>query len=131
MIVLDTHIWIWWVVDSDRLAPTSRELLDHPAGGRLGVSVISCWEVAKLVELQRLQLTLPVAEWINSAPAYPGVQLLPLTPQLAVASTELPPGLHRDPADQIIVATARQYDAPLMTADAKILRYPHVKTLAA
>ena len=80
----------------------------NPMG--LGVSVISCWEVAKLVENGRLKLQCPVEEWIEQALAYPGVQLLQLTPGIAVESTQFPGSFHRDPADQIIVATARKLD---------------------
>ena len=129
MIVLDTHIWVWWVDGNSQLTPGQRKQIeDHERTG-LGVSVISCWEVAKLVELNRLELRCPVAEWIAQALAYPGVRLLYLTPRIAVESTKLPGTFHRDPADQIIVATARIRGCPLLTADARILRYPHVKTL--
>jgi PIN domain nuclease of toxin-antitoxin system len=95
-----------------------------------GISVISCWEVCKLVELNRLVLRQSVADWINQALAYPGIRLLYLTPRIAIESTQLPEPFHRDPADQIIVATARIRKCPLLTADARILQYPHVKTLA-
>lgn len=130
MILLDTHIWIWWVNGDAHLTPAQRRHVeDHEATG-LGVSVMSCWEVAKLAELQRLELRCPVGEWIEQALAYPGIRLLYLTPRIAVESTELPGTFHRDPADQIIVATARIRRCPLLTADARILGYPHVKTLA-
>jgi PIN domain nuclease of toxin-antitoxin system len=95
----------------------------------LGVSVISCWEVCKLVELNRLVLRQPVADWINQALAYPGIRLLYLTPRIAIESTQLPGTFHRDPADQIIVATARVRGCSVLTADGKILGYPHIKTL--
>ncbi len=94
-----------------------------------GVSAISCWEVAKLVELDRLQLTLPVLQWLERALTHSGVRLLELTPRIAVESTELPGKFHRDPADQILVATARVLSIPLLTADRKILEYPYVETL--
>jgi PIN domain nuclease of toxin-antitoxin system len=67
---------------------------------------------------------------IEQALSYPGVLLLDLTPRIAVASTELPGSFHRDPADQIIVATARVHGLPLLTSDERILNYPHVQTLA-
>ena len=68
--------------------------------------------------------------WLDDqALAYPGVRLLDLTPRIAVEFKQLPAGFHHDPADQIIVATTRVYDRPLLTADAKILAYPHVTTL--
>jgi len=83
--------------------------------------------VAKAVENGRLKLPLPVAEWLNTALSYPGMRLLELTPEIAVESTQLPGAFHRDPADQIIVATARVYNCPLVTIDAKILAYPYVQ----
>jgi PIN domain nuclease of toxin-antitoxin system len=129
VILLDTHIWVWWVDGNSQLTPGHRKHVeDHERTG-LGVSVISCWEVAKLVELNRLELRCPVAEWIEQALAYPGIRFLYLTPRIAVESTQLPGEFHRDPADQMIVATARIRGCALLTADARILRYPHVKTL--
>ena len=129
MILLDTHIWIWWVGQDARLTPEQKSLLEQHQASGLGVSVISCWEVAKLVELGRLQLALPVLQWLERALAYPGVRLLNLTPRIAVESTELPGEFHRDPADQILVATARVLNVPMLTVDRKILDYPHVQTL--
>ena len=129
MIVLDTHIWVWWVDGSTRLTPDQVQHLRTYETAGLSVSVISCWEVAKLVEVGRLALSCPVKDWVEQALTYPGIHLLHLTPQIAVESTQLPGEFHRDPADQIIVATARYYDCPVLTADARILGYPHVKTL--
>jgi PIN domain nuclease of toxin-antitoxin system len=129
VILLDTHVWIWWVDGDARLTPVQRSHVEEHEASGLGVSVISCWEVAKLVELNRLELRVPVTEWIEQALAYPGIRLLYLTPRIAVESTQLPQSFHRDPADQIIVATARIRRCPLLTADARILRYAHVKTL--
>ena len=128
MIVLDTHIWVWWVNDSPRLTEQHKQWIqDYQAQG-LGISVISCWEVAKLVEKNRLVLSILVEEWLETALAYPGVQLLNLTVPIVVQSTQLT-GFHNDPADQIIVATAKVYDCLLLTADGKILNYADVKTL--
>jgi PIN domain nuclease of toxin-antitoxin system len=93
----------------------------------LGISAISCWEVAKLVEYGRLTLPLPVLDWLDQALAYPGMRLLELTPRIAVESTQLPGTFHRDPADQLIVATARIYTCPLVTLDGRIRAYPHVQ----
>ena len=95
----------------------------------LEVSAISCWEVAKLVQYGRLELACPLEEWMEQALAYSGVHLLELTPRIATESTKLPGSFHRDPADQIIVATARIYDIPLLTVDSRILQYPHARTL--
>jgi len=129
MIVLDTHIWVWWVHGDPRLTARQNQWLQQHESQGLGVCVISCWEVAKLVEYGRLALPCPVGDWMSQALAYPGVQLLGLTPEIAVESTHLPGAFHRDPADQIIVATTRIYNCALLTADAKILSYPHVNIL--
>ena len=129
MILLDTHIWIWLADESDRLTEQHRQIIEHHRDSGLGVSVISCWEVAKLVEYGRLKLACPVDEWIEAALLLPGVRLLELTPRIAVASTKLPGEFHRDPADQIIVATARVYEIELLTVDERMLKYEHVHTL--
>jgi PIN domain nuclease of toxin-antitoxin system len=92
-----------------------------------GVSIISCWEVAKLVEYGRLKLDRTVGLWIESALAEPGLSLLHLHPQIVVESTQLPQPFHRDPADQLLVATARAFQCPIMTEDSKIAAYPHVR----
>lgn len=128
MILLDTHVWIWWVHGDERLSARAAALLrDHEATG-LGVSIISCWEVAKLVEVGRLEFPHSLEEWLERALTYPGVALLDLSVPVAVESTRLP-GFHRDPADQLLVATSRVLGLPLATADRRILAYPGVETL--
>jgi PIN domain nuclease of toxin-antitoxin system len=128
MIVLDTHIWIWWVNDSPRLTEQHKIWIQDYQSQGLGISIISCWEIAKLVEKNKLVLSMTVDEWLKAALAYPGVQLLNLNVPIVVQSTQLT-GFHNDPADQIIVATAKIYDCLLLTADGKILNYAGVKTL--
>ncbi len=128
MIILDTHIWVWWVNDSPRLTEQHKLWIEDYQSQGLGISVISCWEVAKLVEKNRLFLSIPVDEWLQTALAYPGIQLLDLSVPIIVQSTQLI-GFHNDPADQIIVATAKVFDCFLLTADGKILNYAGVKTL--
>jgi PIN domain nuclease of toxin-antitoxin system len=130
VIVLDTHIWYWWIHTPDLLTQPQVKALDAHAADIIGVSAISCWEIAKRVQRGRMQLSRPVGRWLTLALRFPGVHLLPLTPQIAVASTQLPGPFHKDRADQIIVATARLHRCPLLTADGKILGYPHVKTIA-
>lgn len=104
MIILDTHIWIWWVDDSPRLTERLHELIAMHQSSGLGVSIFSCWEIAKLSEKGRIQLDRPVNEWLDIGLAYPGVQLLELTLPIVVKATQLE-GFHTDPADQLIVAT--------------------------
>jgi len=127
MIILDTHIWIKWVLDESQLPSVFCDNIRAHETDGLGVSVISCWEVAKLIELKRLSFEIDVHDWINQALSYPGIQLIEFSPRIAVESTQLPGEFHRDPADQIIVATARVHDCPLLTMDKKILDYKHVK----
>ncbi len=128
MIILDTHIWIWWVDNHPRLTQQQQDwIATHQTNG-LGVSIFSCWEIAKLVEKNRIGFSLPLEVWFATALAYPGVQLLELTLPIVIQATQLP-GFHNDPADQIIVATAKVYDCPLLTADQKILNYPNVQVL--
>jgi PIN domain nuclease of toxin-antitoxin system len=129
MIVLDTHIWIWWVHGDPQLTEIQTKFLEEHEGDGLGVSIISCWEVAKLVERGRLDLPCQVSAWLDQALRYPGIELLDLTTPIVVDSTQLPSGFHNDPADQMIVSTARIFGCPLLTADQKILSYPHVTTL--
>ena len=130
MIVVDTHIWVWWVHGDASLPASARALLDASEQTGIGVSAISCWEVAKVVEQNRLTLPCAVFDWLQQALAYPGVRLIELSPRICVESTQLPGAFHRDPADQIIVATARVLDAPLATMDGRIQSYPHVKLAA-
>lgn len=130
MIVLDTHIWVWWVHGDQRLTTTQAAVIEEHEEDLIGISAISCWEIAKLVERGRLVLPCDVNEWFEKALAYPGVELLELSPKIALESTRLPGTFHQDPADQIIVATARVYACPLVTADSRILAYPYVTTIA-
>jgi PIN domain nuclease of toxin-antitoxin system len=130
MIVLDTHIWVWWAHASEQLTGPQARIIEANETDIIGVSTISVWEVAKLVEYGRLELPCPLHEWFDKALSYPGIRLLELTPEIAIGSTQLPGEFHRDPADQIIVATARVYDCLLVTSDSRILTYPHVKTVA-
>jgi PIN domain nuclease of toxin-antitoxin system len=130
MIVLDSHVWVWWVHGDERLTAPQREAISASEADVIGVSAISCWEVAKLVERGRLLLPCPLEQWFEQALSYPGVQLLPLAPEIAIESTRLPGEFHRDPADQMIVATARVYGCPLVTSDGKLLEYCHVATIA-
>jgi PIN domain nuclease of toxin-antitoxin system len=129
MIVLDTHIWVWWVHGDERLTSSQSEIIQANESESVGVSAISLWEIAKLVELGRLELNVPLEKWFEQALDYPGIRIVELTPEISAESTRLPGEFHRDPADQIIVATARVLNCALVTSDERILNYPHVKTI--
>jgi PIN domain nuclease of toxin-antitoxin system len=129
MILLDTHIWVWWVQGDADLPPPMAGILEGNEKHGLGVSVISCLEVARLAAGGRLILPKPVDIWMDEALHYPHVKLIDLTPEIAVASTRLPGDFHKDPCDRIIVATARRYGWPLMTTDGLIRMYSDVKLI--
>jgi len=129
MILIDTHIWIWWSIQPGKLTSDQQNAIRSEQDGIIGVSAISCWEVAKLTQLARIDLGMPISDWIGLALSYPGVQLLPLTPQIAIASTQLLGDFRSDPADEILVATARLYECSLVTSDRKIRAYAHVSTI--
>ena len=126
MIVLDTHVWIWWAEGNPQLPADYLAFVQSEATNGLGVAAISAWEVAKLVALGRIHLSQPVEAWLTRT-VQPPVVFLPLTPEVAVESTRLPGAFHRGPADQLIVATARVLDSPLVTLDRQIRAYPHVR----
>ncbi|QDZ40588.1 type II toxin-antitoxin system VapC family toxin [Euhalothece natronophila Z-M001] len=127
MILLDTHIWIWWLDGNPKLKEQNLKLIQQNNPNQLGLSIISCWEVAKLVEKNRIKFNCSVEEWLELALASSQVNLLHLTLPIITASTQLI-GFHADPADQIIVATAKVNNCPLLTQDQKILNYSGVQT---
>jgi PIN domain nuclease of toxin-antitoxin system len=127
--VLDTHAWFWSLTDPDQLPSKVRSVLENPRNAPFGLAAISLWELAKLVEKRRITLTIPLSEWISRALDPALIEVLPLTPQVAVDSTTLPGNFHSDPADELIIATTRLHDATLITADRKIHGYGSVKTL--
>ena len=130
-LLLDTHCWIWLEggISGKFSAGGLAAVRSARTEARLWVSVISVWEVALLEARGRISLRMDCAGWIREALATPGLSLAPLTPEIAVESTRLPGGLHGDPADRIIVATARAYGARLLTKDRKLLDYARGKHL--
>jgi PIN domain nuclease of toxin-antitoxin system len=128
-ILLDTHAWLWWVTSDRRLPKALRRRIDQAAAReRLLLSLISVWEVAKRVEKAQLVLDRPLETWLDTATQHQGLRIVEITRPILVESCRLPQPFHGDPADQIIVATARDRDAMLITKDQKILDYPHVRT---
>ena len=120
-VLLDTHILVQWVSSPEQLSPAQRHALDAAGGSSpVMVSDISLWEIATLVSLGRLALDRPLREWLERAAAPPLVRRLGISPAVAAAVADLPDTFHRDPADRIIVATARVMGAALLTNDARI-----------
>ncbi len=127
MIILDTHIWVWHVQDLPQLTSHFSKVISENESAGLGVSAISLWEVAKAVQIGHLSFAQDVESWLEEAIAYPGIAVIPLDARVVTESTRLPGKFHKDPADQLIVATARILDATLLTVDTQILAYEHVK----
>jgi len=130
MIVLDTHAWIWFASNPEILSRKAKKAVDLAVKKKsVLVSSISVWEVALLVKKKRLELSMDVADWIAKSENLPFIQFIPVSNSIAVKSVNLPPPLHPDPADRIIIATALSIGAPLVTKDKKIAAYSHVKTI--
>ncbi len=128
MIVLDTHAWIWWVSEPQRLSSAARSALDYAKAA--GVCPISAWEISTKVAQGRLTLDRDVALWVRQALARPPLELLELTAEIAVAAGQLgKAGFHGDPADRLIVATAIHLGAQLVTKDDRIRDFGGVKTV--
>ncbi|MCI5159723.1 MAG: type II toxin-antitoxin system VapC family toxin [Candidatus Electrothrix sp. AUS1_2] len=128
--LLDTHTWIWWNMNPANLSDKVRQVIaDSEKYSELLLSAISPWEFCKLLEKKKLGISRPPEEWLKEALDMPKFRLVELTPIIAYRSTSLPQPFHNDPGDQIIVATAREENATLLTKDGKIRQYSYVKTL--
>lgn len=130
-LLLDTHTWIWLLL-GDQLKPKTIQAIEQAAYQQLlYLSAISVWELSMLVAKGRLQLHLSCSDWVSQALALPGLNLAPLLPAISIDSCSLPGVFHGDPADRLIVATARHYHASLLTRDARILAYAQSGALQA
>lgn len=128
--LLDTHTWIWWHMNTQNLSQKVKRLIgDTSKYDELLLSAISPWEFSKLLEKKRIGISCDPEDWINRALDMPKLRLVPLSPVLAYHSTVLPQPFHNDPADQIIVASAREENAAILTKDERILIYKHVRSL--
>ena len=125
MLVLDTHVWIWVLegIKGELSAATVRQIEKAAAASALAVSAISVWEVAMLEKRGRITLSRSIDEWTKAALTAPGIRLVDLSPEIALESTRLPGDPHGDPADRIIMATARVLGGTLVTRDKQILDY--------
>ena len=120
--LLDTHVLVWWLNDRRRLSTAQRDVVaSADAGAPLLVSDISLWEIATLHSLGRIRLTIPLREWLEKATGPPLVRRQGISPAIAEAVAALPDSFHRDPADRILVATARVLGATLLTRDRRII----------
>ncbi|HEY0481735.1 MAG TPA: type II toxin-antitoxin system VapC family toxin [Kofleriaceae bacterium] len=121
--LLDTHIMIWWLTDDRKLSKGHARLLERSeqSGTAVGLSAMSLWEIAKLVERGRIELTQSVDDSLEQLETSAFVSILPLTGRVALESTRLGARFHADPIDQIIVATARCQGLTLLTVDERII----------
>lgn len=130
MIVLDTHALVWWATNDSSLSKKAKSVIERErAGGEIVVSAISAWEIAMLVERETLAFSMDVENWLAIVQQIPGVRFAPVDVDISTKSVKLPGEFHKDPADRLIVATARKFGAPLVTKDLKIRAYDHVKTI--
>jgi PIN domain nuclease of toxin-antitoxin system len=128
--LLDTHTWVWWNMRPQNLSRKVSNLIEQDDRyDELLLSVISPWEFCKLLEKGKIGIAVNPEDWINSALEMSKLRIVQLSPRIAYQSTALPQPFHDDPADQIIVATARAEKATILTKDKRILHYPHVRSL--
>jgi len=129
MILLDTHVWVWYVSSPGYLSQMAMEYVEQAKREqRVFISCISAWEVALLVKKGRLQLTIDVGDWISRSEKLPFFQFVPVDNAIALKSIYLS-GLHPDPADRMIIETALLLGAPIVTKDERIRAYPAVETI--
>ena len=124
MIVLDSHIWFWWInLEHHRLSSAQLAAIENAS--RVGVSPVSCFELALAYRRGRLELPMPARRWFDLALTGSDIELLPLTPAISARAVELPE-VHRDPFDRIIIATALELDASLISLDGYFADYPEL-----
>ena len=125
-VLLDTHILIWWQFDSSRLSRAQSHLLLNmeKSGEQPFLSAISLREIASLLASSRVEIPIPGDIWLDEVES--GFIVLPITARIATESVRLGDGFPRDPADQIIAATARCHGLSLMTSDDRIRRWGRV-----
>lgn len=124
-VLLDTHVWWWFAMGSERLedSPALSWIRKAQELNRVFISVMSIWELGMLERKERIRFNQGLVTWVDGALSVPGVRLQGLTPSIAIESTRLPGEFHSDPMDRILVATARELNAYIITADALILAY--------
>lgn len=130
MILLDTHIWLWWISNPEKLSKNAGHAIEQALREKeIIISSISTWEIAILVQKGRLELSIDVRDWVRKTEGLPFVRFIPIDNTIALRSVSLPGDFHTDPADRIIVATALTMGVPLITKDEKIIDYPYVDTI--
>ena len=127
IIILDTHIWIWYINrELDRFPSSWLEIIE--TANQVGISPVSCYEVALAQQRGRLLLPCPLEQWFQEALEPSGISILPLTPEISSCAVNLSP-IHKDPFDRIIIATAIEYQAKLASIDRSFRQYPELVNL--
>ncbi len=129
MILLDTHTWIWSHSATKLLSDNVKKLIKKTQTDQRAIASISIWEFAMMVTKGRINVKIDPKRWLNNAIGKSGLRVIELTPEIAMESCNLPGDFHKDPADRIIVATARTHNLTLLTKDRKILEYSHVTAM--
>jgi PIN domain nuclease of toxin-antitoxin system len=129
VIVLDTHALIWFLTDPSKLSPLAHETIEKEKKAQIYVSSITIWELCHLIQKKRVNFKDSLETTITTINKMEELSFVPIDSALAYASQTLPGSFHADPADRFIVATSRHLGATLITKDAKIRKYKHVKTL--
>ena len=123
MLILDTHVLIWTIEEAAGLGKGAREHIAQALETGVFLSAISFWEIGMLVRKGRIRLNRPYSEWCDTISSHPAVMVLPVDAETAMEAAMLPEGVHGDPADRILMATARVNDMALLTVDRAILRH--------
>ena len=129
MILLDTHAWWWSLSEPERLSKRALKAIRQAKADERAIAAISIWEFAMMAKRKRIELKITVDQWLDYAINRTGLKIIELSPKIAIESCDLPGEFHNDPADRIIVATARVHTLDLITKDKKIIDYPHIMAI--
>ncbi|MEI8126137.1 MAG: type II toxin-antitoxin system VapC family toxin [Parachlamydiaceae bacterium] len=133
-LLLDTHVWIWLMSGNKKLKADFLKAIEkrtEEESANILVSAISIWEVGMLVEKKRIELNMNTLQWVEEALNSPNISLVPLSPSIAIRSSQLLGEIHGDPADRILTATAYEHHAVLVTHDEKLLEYGKNRQISA
>jgi PIN domain nuclease of toxin-antitoxin system len=130
LIVIDTHVLVWWLTGTPGLSrKADRTLAAHSQPGQIVVSAMSLLEIATAVRRGRLQLSMPLDRWLADMHSLPEIKIEPVSAEIAVFAGGLAEPMHGDPADRLIVATTSALDVSLVTGDKKLRAYRGIKTI--